>query len=88
VADLLARAGDGREAIELYRKMGAEAPPGDLAVLRALVSEGELLARAGDQKAASQAFDRARGHPACTPPWVERMERALGVSRSTRGAGP
>ena len=88
VADLLARAGDAREAIELYRKMAAEAPPGDLAVLRALVSEGELLARAGDQKAASQAFDRARGHPACTPPWVERMERALGVSRSTRGAGP
>ncbi len=88
VADLLARAGDGREAIELYRKMGAEAPPGDLAVLRALVSEGELLMRAGDPKAAGQVFARARSHPACSPAWVERMERALGVSRSTRGACP
>jgi membrane associated rhomboid family serine protease len=87
VADLLARAGDAREAIEIYRRQAAEAPPGDVAVLRALVSEGELLMRAGDLKAARQAFDRARLHPSCSEPWVERIERALGVSRPTRGAG-
>jgi membrane associated rhomboid family serine protease len=88
VADLLARAGDAREAIEIYRRQAAEAPPGDVAVLRALVSEGELLVRAGDLKAARQAFDRARGHPSCSEPWVERMERALRITRPTRGAGP
>jgi DNA-binding GntR family transcriptional regulator len=88
VADLLARSGDAREAIEVYRRMAAEAPPGDLAVLRALVSEGELLVRAGDAKAAGQAFDRARAHPACSAPWVERIERARQVGRPPRGAGP
>jgi membrane associated rhomboid family serine protease len=88
VADLLARAGDGREAIEIYRRQAAEAPPGDVAVLRALVSEGELLMRAGDPKGARQAFDRARSHPSCSEPWVERMQRALQVSRPTRGGGP
>jgi membrane associated rhomboid family serine protease len=88
VADLLARAGDAREAIEIYRRQAAEAPPGDVAALRALVSEGELLMRAGDPKAARQAFDRARTHPSCSEPWVERMERALRVSRPTRGVGP
>jgi membrane associated rhomboid family serine protease len=88
VAELLARAGDAREAIDVYRRMAAEAPPGDVAALRALVSEGELLVRAGDPKAARQAFDRARSHPGCTEPWVERIERALRVSRPTRGAGP
>lgn len=88
VADLLARAGDAREAIEIYRRQAAEAAPGDVSVLRALVSEGELLMRAGDPKAARQAFDRARSHPSCSEPWVERMERALRVTRPTRGAGP
>jgi membrane associated rhomboid family serine protease len=88
VAELLARAGDGRQAIELYRRMAAQAPPGDVAVLRALVSEGEILTRAGDARAAGQAFDRARAHPACTEPWAERIERARGVSRPTRAARP
>jgi hypothetical protein len=88
VAELLARAGDAREAIEVYRKMAAEAPAGDVAALRALVSEGELLVRAGDERAARQSFDRARSHPACSEPWLERIERALRVSRPTRGAGP
>jgi len=87
VADLLAHAGDARAAIDVYRRIAAEAPPGDVAALRALVSEGELMARAGDQRAARQAFDRARAHPACTEPWVERIDRALRVSRPTRGAG-
>jgi membrane associated rhomboid family serine protease len=88
VADALARAGDAREAIDVYRRIAAEAPPGDLAVLRALVSEGELMMRAGDERAARQAFDRARSHPVCTEPWLERIDRALRVSRTTRGAGP
>jgi membrane associated rhomboid family serine protease len=88
VADLLAREGDARQAIEIYRRQAAEAPPGDVAVLRALVSEGELLMRAGDARAAGQAFDRARSHPSCSEPWVERMDRALGVSRPSRAARP
>jgi membrane associated rhomboid family serine protease len=88
VADLLARAGDAREAIEIYRRQAAEAAPGEVAGLRALVSEGELLMRAGDARGAREAFERARGHPACTEPWVERIERALAVSRPTRGARP
>ena len=77
VADMLARAGDGRGAIELYRRIRAEAPAADVAALRALVSEGELLARAGDERGARLAFDSARGHPGCSEPWVERIDRAL-----------
>ncbi len=77
VADMLARAGDAREAIEIYRRQASEAAPGDVAALRALVSEGELLMRAGDARAARQAFDRARAHPSCTAPWLERIERAM-----------
>jgi hypothetical protein len=87
-ADLLARAGDAREAIDLHRRIAAQGPPGDVAVLRALVSEGELLMRAGDARAAGQAFDRARAHPACTEPWVDRIERARAVNRPTRAARP
>jgi len=86
VADLLARAGDAREAIEIYRRLGEEAAPGDVAGLRALVSEGELLARAGDARAAQRVLERARAHPACTEPWQERIERALRVSRPARTA--
>ncbi len=78
-ADLNARAGAVREAIELYRKIAAEAPPGDVAVLRALVSEGELLARAGEANAARRALDEALRHPACSEPWQERITRALQV---------
>ncbi len=85
-ADLNARAGDVREAIALHRKIAAEAPAGDVAVLRALVSEGELLARAGDPNAARRVLDEARRHPACSEPWQERIERALQV-RPSRTAG-
>ncbi len=88
VADMLARAGDARGAIELHRRIAAQAPAGDVAGLRALVSEGELMMRAGDEKAARQAFERARGHAACTEPWLERIERALRLSRTSRAAGP
>jgi hypothetical protein len=80
VADTFARAGDAREAIEIYRRLAAEAAPVDVAGLRALVSEGELLMRAGDARAARQVFERARSHPACSQPWLERIERALRVS--------
>jgi membrane associated rhomboid family serine protease len=86
MADLNARAGDVREAITLYQKIAAEAPVGDVATLRALVSEGELLVRAGDQNGGRRVFDEARRHPACSEPWVERIERALLV-RPTRAAG-
>jgi hypothetical protein len=88
VADLLARAGDAREAIEVYRRIAAEAPAGDVAALRALVSEGELMVRAGDERAARQAFERARSHPACSEPWLERIDRVLRVSRTSRVARP
>ena len=84
VADLHARAGDARAAIELYRRQADEAAPGDVAGLRALVSEGELLLRAGDARAASAVLKRARAHPACTEPWQERIERALRVGPATR----
>lgn len=87
VADLSARAGDGREAIGLYRRIASEAAPGDVAALRALVSEGELLARAGDTNGARRALDEARRHPACSEPWQERIERAL-LLRPGRSAGP
>jgi hypothetical protein len=80
VAEMLARAGDARAAIEIYRRQASEAAPGDVAILRALVSEGELLMRAGDARGARLAFDRAREHPSCTDPWRERIERALRVS--------
>jgi tetratricopeptide (TPR) repeat protein len=86
VADLYARAGDAREAIEIYRRQAAEAPPGDVASLRALVCEGELLVRAGDAKAARAAFERARSHPACSEPWRERIARALSPARPGAGA--
>ena len=84
VADMLARAGDGRGAIELYRRIRAEAPAADVAALRALVSEGELLARAGDERGARLAFDSARGHPGCSEPWVERIDRALRAAPPAR----
>jgi hypothetical protein len=90
VADLLARSGDARSAIEVYRRIAAEAP-GEVAALRALVSEGELMARAGDERAAREAFARARAHPACSEPWHERIERALvqrPVSRPVRRSAP
>ena len=86
VAETLARAGDAREAIAVYRRQASEASSGDVAVLRALVSEGELLMRAGDARAARLAFDRAREHPSCTDPWRERIERALRVSPPRPGA--
>jgi hypothetical protein len=86
VAELLARAGDAREAIAIYRRQGEEAAPGDVAGLRALVSEGELLARAGDARAARQVLERARAHPACTQPWQERIERALRAGPRARTA--
>jgi membrane associated rhomboid family serine protease len=84
VADMLARAGDARGAIDLHRRISAGAAAADVAALRALVSEGELLARAGDARAARQAFDRARAHPACSEPWLERIERALRAAAAPR----
>jgi Flp pilus assembly protein TadD len=78
VADLYARDGNGREAIELFRRVSSQGPKEDVAVLRALVSEGEIPARAGDPKAAQRAFEQARAHPKCSAPWIERMESALG----------
>lgn len=81
VARLYARDGNGREAIELYRRVADRGPADDVAVLRALVSEGEILARAGDPKGAERAFERARAHPGCSAPWLERIEGALGASR-------
>jgi membrane associated rhomboid family serine protease len=86
VADTFARAGDAREAIEVYRRQASEAAPADVAGLRALVSEGELLMRAGDARAARLVFERARSHPACSQPWLERIERALRVSPRTPAA--
>lgn len=86
VAALYARHGDGREAIDLYRRVASEQPPDDVSVLRALVGEGEILARAGDMAAARKAFERARSHPKCSEPWVERMDGALRLSRPTRAA--
>jgi membrane associated rhomboid family serine protease len=88
VAGLYARHGDGREAVELYRRVATQEPPDDVAVLRALVSEGEILARAGDPVAARRAFDRARAHPKCSGPWVEQIESALRLSPPTRAAPP
>jgi membrane associated rhomboid family serine protease len=88
VAGLLAREGDARGAIELYRRQSDEAAPGDVAGLRALVSEGELLARAGDARAARAVLDRARAHPACTEPWQERIERVLRPGPPARAARP
>jgi membrane associated rhomboid family serine protease len=84
VADVLSRAGDAREAVEVYRRLAAEAPAGDLSSLRALVSEGELMMRAGDERAARQAFDRARSHPACSDPWRQRMDQAVLNRRAAR----
>jgi membrane associated rhomboid family serine protease len=80
VADLFARQGDGREAIDLYRRISSELEPSDPVVLRALVSEGELLARAGDVAGAQRAFERARAHPGCSDLWIERIDAALGVT--------
>jgi thioredoxin-like negative regulator of GroEL len=88
VAGLYARNGDGREAIALYRRVSSQEPSDDVAVLRALVSEGEILARAGDARAAERAFDRARSHPLCSGPWIERIEGALRLSQPTRAARP
>jgi membrane associated rhomboid family serine protease/DNA-binding GntR family transcriptional regulator len=88
VAGLYAGSGDGREAIEVYRRVSAQSGPDDVAGLRALVSEGEILARAGDPRAARQVFERARAHPACSEPWLERMESALRSSQPTRAARP
>ena len=87
VAELLAQAGDAREAIDILRHVSAECAPSDVAGLRALVSEGELLWRAGDQAAARRVFERARGHAGCSEPWLERIEQAMRVSRPTRDAG-
>jgi membrane associated rhomboid family serine protease len=86
VAGLYARHGDGRQAVELYQLVAAQNPPDDVAVLRALVSEGETLARAGDASSARRVFDRARAHPQCSGPWIERIEGALRVTATTRGA--
>lgn len=86
VAGLYAGSGDGREAIEVYRRAAAQSAPDDVAGLRALVSEGEILARAGDLQAARKAFERARAHPACSPPWIERMEDALRSTQPRPGA--
>ncbi|MEE8217823.1 MAG: rhomboid family intramembrane serine protease [Vicinamibacteria bacterium] len=88
VASLYARDGDGREAIGLYRRVSAKRAEDDVDVLRALVSEGEILARAGDPGAAQKVFDRARLHSKCSELWLERMESALGSSQPRRAASP
>jgi predicted Zn-dependent protease len=76
-ADHHLRQGDGRSALDLLQRLSANGAPDDVAVLRALVGEGEILARAGDTRAAEKVFERARAHPACSEPWVERMDEAL-----------
>jgi tetratricopeptide (TPR) repeat protein len=86
VAALYDGSGDGREALEIYRRVASQSAPDDVAGLRALVSEGEILARAGDLRSARKAFERARGHPACSEPWRERMASALGPSPPRPGA--
>jgi len=86
VADLYAREGNGREAIELLQRVSSKRSE-DVAVLRALISEGEILARAGDGRAAQRVFDEARAHPQCSAPWIERMEAALEPSPPRRGVG-
>jgi membrane associated rhomboid family serine protease len=86
VAALYDGSGDGREAIEIYRRVASQSAPDDVAGLRALVSEGEILARAGDLQSAQKTFERARGHSACSEPWRERMASALGPSRPRPGA--
>ena len=88
VASLYARSGDGREAIELYRRVAAERPGEGVDVLQALVSEGEILARAGDTRGARKVLDRAREHPQCSGPWLERMDSALRLSQPRRAAHP
>jgi hypothetical protein len=86
VAALYDGAGDGREALEIYRRVSAESAPDDVAGLRALVSEGEILLRAGDARGAQQAFQRARNHPACSEAWIERMRSALEARRTRSDA--
>lgn len=88
VAGLYARSGDGREAIGLYQRVAAQESPDDVAVLRALVSEGEILARAGDRQAAQRVFDQARSHPRYSDAWNEQIENALRLSQPTKGAPP
>ncbi len=89
-AELVLRDGDGRTAIDLYRRVAGESSPSDPALLGALIREGEILARGGDERSARAAFDRARAHPAFSELWQERIDRALRLvaksGLSTRGA--
>lgn len=68
--------GDGRAALGRYEKVLALAPQAPSA-LRALVRRGALLHKAGDLKAARDAYTRARAHPACDEAWPALVDRAL-----------
>jgi hypothetical protein len=58
-----------------------ESAPADEGALRALVRQGEILARSGNVREARAAYTRAQAHPACQGTWsglVEKALRALG----------
>jgi membrane associated rhomboid family serine protease len=75
-AGLFEKEGDNRSALELYEEVAQRAPQ-DPAAFRALFRRGELLRAAGDKKGARAAYEQARAHPACTPPWPETIEKTL-----------
>lgn len=87
-ADHHVREGDGRSAIDLFQRASAGGAADDLSTLRAIVGEGEILARAGDTRAAEKVFERARAHPGCSEPWIERMDAALRVPPRDPGGPP
>lgn len=72
----LERHDDAREALDLYRR-AAEASPQEVSALRAHVKRGEILARAGDARAARAAYLQAQAHPGCQGTWAGLVEGAL-----------
>ncbi len=71
-----AKLGDGRMALDMYQA-AVDAAPSELSALRALLKRGEILAAAGDPRAAREAYTLARAHPACRGPWLDLVEKAL-----------
>jgi membrane associated rhomboid family serine protease len=70
------KAADMRTALDHYQQVVEHAPNDPLA-LRALMKRGEILAKAGNARAARAELEAARAHPACSEMFKPVVEKAL-----------
>lgn len=75
-AGVLEKQADARSALDLYA-LAVQRAPADPLAFRALLRSGEILARAGDARAARKELLAAQAHPACSEMLRPLVDRAL-----------